>query len=116
MIPDINFIITNLQQTETVKVGGFVFPILVDILAKSDCPFRVVSASLKRINNKNRIKIAELDKFDGDDIYWEDLNREFNLSDKTENKNMHNWKIILSSQIIKSGINNLDFQLNLQLI
>lgn len=117
MIPEINFVIKeNERVNKAVELNQYSFPILIDIVATSSVPFQVVSAKLVRVNHRARIRIAELNCFGGDSVYWELFGREFILSPKQKGEAQQRWSIALSSQVIKVGNSQLEFKVETELI
>lgn len=116
MIPKIIFNARSTEGFNEVEINQYSFPILIDIVATSSVPFQVVSAKLVRVNHRARIRIAELNRFEGDSVYCELFGREFTLSPKGKSDTQQRWSIALSSQVIKVGNSQLEFKMETELI
>lgn len=105
-----------MEGLNEVEINQYSFPILIDIVATSSVPFQVVSAKLVRVNHRARIRIAELNCFGDDNVYWDLFGREFFLSSKEKSDTQQRWNIALSSQVIKVGNSQLEFKMETELI
>lgn len=117
MIPEITLNIKeNFEVNQILEINQYTFPTLIEIKISGPASFKVVSAKLKSCGLKMRGYIAELTKYDGDDVFWFPFGKEFDLSLKDNNEKKYCWNVLISNQIIKIGPNQLELKLELELI